>query len=368
MRRRHVARPDACREPVVARIRDRHGLIGATDRRDGKRRTEDLFLADTGGIVHAVEHGGLDVKTALETVGMEAIAAVHDRPLLSGRVDVSEHAVELHLTRDGPDLGRLEQWIAQPKRRSHRQHGVEEFIVNRLVDDESTAAVARLAGIVENAPGHSRRARFDVFDVSENNLGRFAAQLERHLLGIGVTGVPQEVQLFPGTVRENVSMFDPDISDARIIDALSAVGLGPWLDAQTAGLDAQLLGRLEVATGMSAGEAQLLSLARALVRNPTIVVLDEATSRIDPATQLTVRTAVARLLEGRTAIVIAHRLDTLSVCDDIAVLAGGRIVEFGNRRSLAADPSSRFAHLLRTGAMSAEASLDDVLDLVGDPS
>lgn len=187
--------------------------------------------------------------------------------------------------------------------------------------------------------------------------------LTEDALRSAVTGVPQEVQLFPGTVRENVTMFTPGVSDTAVVTALDAVGLGPWLASQSAGLDAVLLGRAGATTGMSAGEAQLLALARALVREPSIVVLDEATSRIDPVTQQLVKRAVAELLRGRTSIVIAHRLDTLDVCDDIAVLDAGRIVEHGPRVALAADPTSRFAALLRTGAMvSADASLDEALD------
>lgn len=178
-----------------------------------------------------------------------------------------------------------------------------------------------------------------------------------------VTGVPQEVQLFPGTVRENVTMFADGVPDQQVRKALESVGLGPWIDSQDDGLDAVLLGRTGGTTGMSAGEAQLLALARSLVRNPSIVLLDEATSRIDPVTQLLVKRAVAELLRGRTSIVIAHRLDTLDVCDDIAVLEAGRIVEHGPRLQLAADPASRFARLLRTGAMvSDDASLDEALD------
>ncbi len=179
----------------------------------------------------------------------------------------------------------------------------------------------------------------------------------------GIAGVPQEVQLFPGSVRENVSMFDGDVADAAINAALMAVGLGGWLAAQSNGLDTRLLDRTEAATGMSAGESQLLALARALVRNPSIVVLDEATSRVDPRTQLLVKRAVAELLSGRTSVVIAHRLDTLDVCDDIAVLEDGHIVELGERLLLAADPESLFAKLLRTGGMlSVGATVDDLID------
>jgi ATP-binding cassette subfamily B protein len=178
-----------------------------------------------------------------------------------------------------------------------------------------------------------------------------------------VAGVPQEVQLFPGSIRENVSMFDGSVGDGAIAAALDAVGLGAWLAAQRDGLDSGLLGRTDVGTGMSAGEAQLLALARALVRDPDVVVLDEATSRVDPVTQGLVKHAVAELLRGRTSVVIAHRLDTLDICDDIAVLEQGRIVEHGERVALAADPASRFGRLLRIGGMLADdASVDELID------
>ena len=187
--------------------------------------------------------------------------------------------------------------------------------------------------------------------------------IEERELRVHVAGVPQEVQLFPGTVRENVSMFDEQVEDNAIRTALEAVGLGGWSVSQRNGLDARLLTRTEDGAGMSAGEAQLLSLARALVRNPSVVVLDEATSRVDPVTQQLVKHAVAELLRGRTSVVIAHRLDTLDVCDDIAVLEDGRIVEHGDRRALAADPCSRFGRLLRVGGMLAtDLSVDDLID------
>lgn len=193
--------------------------------------------------------------------------------------------------------------------------------------------------------------------------GTDLAVMSEAALRHGIAGVPQEVQLFPGTVRENVSMFDDSVAEAAIVAALRAVGLEGWLAAQREGLDARLLGRTDSGTGMSAGEAQLLALARAMVRDPKVVVLDEATSRVDPATQRLVKRAVAELLAGRTSVVIAHRLDTLDVCDDIAVLEQGRIVEHGERSALAADPTSRFARLLRVGGMLAEdVSVDDLID------
>jgi ATP-binding cassette subfamily B protein len=104
-----------------------------------------------------------------------------------------------------------------------------------------------------------------------------------------------------------------------------------------------------LAGGLSAGEAQLLAFARVFVRDPGLVFLDEASSRLDPATERQIERAIDALLRDRTAIVIAHRLATVQRCDKIVVLEDGRVVEHGPREALAADPSSRFAQLLRTG-------------------
>jgi ATP-binding cassette subfamily B protein len=101
--------------------------------------------------------------------------------------------------------------------------------------------------------------------------------------------------------------------------------------------------------GVSAGEAQLLAFTRLLLRNPGVVILDEAASRLDPVTEQRLERAIDRILAGRTAIVIAHRLHTLQRADDILILEGGRIVEYGPRQQLAANPHSRFAGLLRKG-------------------
>ena len=99
---------------------------------------------------------------------------------------------------------------------------------------------------------------------------------------------------------------------------------------------------------MSAGEAQLLALARAFLADPGLVVLDEASSRLDPATERAVERSVDRLLAGRTGVLIAHRLSALDRVDKIAVVGGGRLVEYGRRADLAADPDSRFARLLES--------------------
>ncbi len=167
-----------------------------------------------------------------------------------------------------------------------------------------------------------------------------------------VAAIPQEVQLFPGSVADNVTLFQ-DYPDAEVHEALTAVGLGLWLAQLRDGLRTQLVdgegGRGDaLGAGLSAGQAQLLAMARGLLRQPDVVVLDEATSRVDPGTQQAIAQATARLVRDRTAIIIAHRLETLEVCDDIAVMGDGRLLEYGPRAHLAADRTSRYAKLLAT--------------------
>ncbi|HUG06110.1 MAG TPA: ABC transporter ATP-binding protein [Candidatus Limnocylindria bacterium] len=164
------------------------------------------------------------------------------------------------------------------------------------------------------------------------------------------TLVSQDVQLFHARVRDNVTFFDPTVDDERITAVLERIGLGGWLRAlpRTGGEDGALDSEM-LSGGLSAGEAQLLAFARAFVRDAGLVILDEASSRLDPATERHIERAIDALLADRTGIVIAHRLATLQRCDRIAILEEGRIVEQGPRAALAQDASSRFAGLLRTG-------------------
>ena len=158
--------------------------------------------------------------------------------------------------------------------------------------------------------------------------------------------VTQEVQLFQASVRDNLTFFDTGISDERILRVIDELGLGDWLHKLPKGLDTELESG---AGGLSAGEGQLLAFARVFLADPGLVVMDEASSRLDPATEHKIERAVDALLRGRTALIIAHHLATVQRADQILILEDGRIVEYGARRALAARPESRFAGLLRTG-------------------
>jgi ATP-binding cassette subfamily B protein len=158
--------------------------------------------------------------------------------------------------------------------------------------------------------------------------------------------VTQEVQLFRATVRHNLTLFDDSIDDERIRQVVATVGLKDWLAALPAGLDTQLEAG---SAGLSAGEGQLLAFARVFLADPGLVILDEASSRLDPATEGRIERAVDRLLTSRTGIIVAHRLSTVQRADEIMILEDGRICEHGRRADLAGDPNSRFYGLLQTG-------------------
>jgi len=156
--------------------------------------------------------------------------------------------------------------------------------------------------------------------------------------------VTQEVHLFHASVRDNLTLFDDGMSDERIRAVLDTLGLTSWLRELPQGLDTTLL---PDGVGLSAGQGQLLACARILLRDPDLVILDEPSSRLDPVTDQLVHTALSRLFTGRTGIIVAHRLATLAYADDILVLENGQVREHGPRLALAADPTSRFAGLLR---------------------
>ena len=156
--------------------------------------------------------------------------------------------------------------------------------------------------------------------------------------------IPQEGFLFNGTIRDNVRLARADATDVEVDDALRAVGAYERFAALTDGLDTEVRER---GSRLSAGEKQLVSLARAALVDPAVLVLDEATSSLDPGTEALVESAVDRLLEGRTVVVIAHRLSTSERADVVGVVDGGGLVELGTHADLVA-AGGRYASLYAT--------------------
>ena len=158
--------------------------------------------------------------------------------------------------------------------------------------------------------------------------------------------VTQEVTVFPATLRDNLTWFDPGFSDETLVSMVRDLGWWEWFDTLPQGLDTRLGtgGR-----GLSAGEAQLLALARIFLHNPRLVILDEASARLDPLTERLIDQALGRLLTGRTCIIIAHRLQTLLRADELMILENGGILEYGSRENLVKDPLSQFSQLNNTG-------------------
>ncbi|MEM7131995.1 MAG: ABC transporter ATP-binding protein [Chloroflexota bacterium] len=171
-------------------------------------------------------------------------------------------------------------------------------------------------------------------------------ELSLHELRRQVGLVTQDVQLFGATVRNNLTFFDESIADSQIVHTLHEIGLGAWLEALPDGLETMLDPQN---SQLSAGESQLLAFVRIFLTDPALIILDEASSRLDPMTEHHIESAIDRLFRNRTGIVIAHRLATVERADTIMILEEGRIAEIGPRLTLANSPTSKFAQLLQVG-------------------
>lgn len=154
------------------------------------------------------------------------------------------------------------------------------------------------------------------------------ADLRAHILV-----VPQEGHLFSGTIGDNIAIARPDTSEGDVLQALDRIGLLSWLEQFPDGLDTEVR---EGGSRLSAGERQIVSLARAALMDPAVLVLDEATSSLDPGTEHIIEGAMESLMQGRTVIAIAHRLSTSERCDRVAVIADGGIAELGTHDDLVA--------------------------------
>lgn len=191
------------------------------------------------------------------------------------------------------------------------------------------------------------RLLFRFYDVQAGTIrigGTPIGDLQLPALRQSVGMVTQDVQIFRATVRENLSLFDDRVDDATIHRAIERLGLSDWYNELPDGLDTPI-----TAGGLSAGESQLLAFGRVFLKDPGLVILDEPSSRLDPVTERRIDRAVHELLRERTGLIIAHHLATVQRVDDIMILEGGHVVEFGARERLAADPQSRFSQLLAVG-------------------
>ncbi len=186
----------------------------------------------------------------------------------------------------------------------------------------------------------------DVRDVTQKSLGRHIAM------------VLQEPYLFTGTVRENIRYATDWADDAAVVEAAIAVGAHDFIEALPQGYDTMLAER---GSNLSLGQRQLLSFARALVTDAKILIMDEATANIDSYTEMQIQKALQRLLEGRTGLVIAHRLATIRNADRILVLQQGQIIEQGDHDSLI-DDGGLYAQLYQLNY----ASFDDIPEALTD--
>lgn len=206
-------------------------------------------------------------------------------------------------------------------------------VVGRTGAGKSTVAKL-LTGLVRPDNGRILLGGVDTADVPTTTLRATAAL------------VTQDVFLLDATIRDNISLFDPDVTDQRVHEALDRLGLADWFRRFPDGLDTRVNEHL-----VSAGEGQLLALARVLTGDPGVLVLDEASARLDSETERRLDIALRPALAGRTAVVIAHRLTTLDSADLIAVIEDGRLIELGPRQQLMADHRSRFAAMLQQAAV-----------------
>ena len=215
---------------------------------------------------------------------------------------------------------------------------------NLIIPAGQTVALVGHTGAGKSSLG-KLVARFYEFQdgqllIDDQDIRTFDLASYRRRLGI----VPQTPFLFSGTVADNIRYARPDASDDDVRAVAEQIGGGDWLDALENGLETDVG---EEGRGISMGQRQLVALARVLMQNPAIVVLDEATASVDPLTEAQIQEGLDVVLADRTAIVIAHRLSTIRAADRIIVLRKGEIIEEGDHDTLMA-AGGHYAELYNT--------------------
>ncbi|MCG3225723.1 MAG: ABC transporter ATP-binding protein [Candidatus Heimdallarchaeota archaeon] len=227
----------------------------------------------------------------------------------------------------------------------------DEYVLNNISFKIEPGKTLGIVGHTGSGKTTISRLLFRLYDIKPDNgsikLNDVAVNdIALNDLRDKISYVTQSVELFQASVRENISLFDERIPDQRIESILLDIGLGNWFDKLPKGLNTIISSSEH---GISAGEAQLLALARVFIKSPNLVVLDEASSRLDPVTENLLERAIEKLLINRTGIIIAHRLSTLQKVDEILIIDKGNILEYGKREDLEKDTDSKFYHLLQTG-------------------
>lgn len=228
------------------------------------------------------------------------------------------------------------------------RESLDDLVLKNISFTLSSGKVLGLLGRTGSGKTTISRLLFRLYEPTSGAI-RIGDQTLSHISPIALRDhiglVTQDVQLFHATLRENLTFFNPTIADAVIHQAIDHLHLASWLDSQPHGLDTMIS---SAGNNLSAGEAQLLAFTRVFLKDPKLVILDEASSRLDPATEHLLEGAIDQLLRGRTGMIIAHRLSTIQRTDQILILEDGEIREFGTRVGLMANSHSRFYQLMQT--------------------
>ncbi|GLZ58013.1 MULTISPECIES: ATP-binding cassette domain-containing protein [Micromonospora] len=305
----------------------------ATDRIDAARLTAIWLLALAFGAT--AEHVSRMVPEIQEALGawarVQLLSKARQEPV--GGASPSEGDLRIRDLTFG--YGESDRGAALRGLSLTFARGRSYALIGRTGSGKSTLAKV-LTRAVDVPPGTVFLGGTDLCDLDVEQLRRWVAL------------VPQRTEILAGTLAENVALFDPELLDAAA-RALDELGLAGWIAELPDGL-ATRLG--EGGHVLSAGQEQLVAFARILVREPHVVILDEATARLDPVTEARVQRATERLLRDRIGIVIAHRLSSVRRCDEVVVLADGAVVEAGPLET-----STRFAELLATSHAAAYATV-----------
>ncbi|HEX6340872.1 ABC transporter ATP-binding protein [Umezawaea sp.] len=276
--------------------------------------------------VQNLQQAGAAIRRIAELFGHRSTVVDGTEPLPRGALSVRFEHVGFGYSTDGAEREKVVEGLSFDV-----APGETLGLVGRTGAGKSTVAhlLSRMYDPVEG------RVLLGGVDVREATLTSLRSQ-------VGL--VTQDVQVFDASLRDNLTFFDTTVDDDRLLAIMDELELRPWLATLPDGLSS----RISPST-LSAGQAQLLALARVFLKDPGLIILDEPSSKLDLVTEAMLERALDRMLAGRTAIVIAHRLDTILRADRVLVLDRGAVVESGATSDLLGDPGSRLAELHRIG-------------------